>query len=141
VVARSATALSAAESHAAREHSTMTSDIPPAIMLRLAREQRSNLVQAEAFIWRAVRDRRCEGAKFRRQATIGKFIVDFVCYERRLIVEIDGPSHEDAEQQAKDRARELWLLEQSFRILRLPNELAIGSTELAVAGIRAALSG
>ena len=63
-------------------------------MLRLAREQRTKAVQAEAIIWRAVRDRRCEGAKFRRQATIGNFIADFVCYERRLIVEIDGPSHE-----------------------------------------------
>jgi very-short-patch-repair endonuclease len=119
----------------------MTSDIPPAIMLRLAREQRANLVQAEAIIWRAVRDRRCEGAKFRRQATIGNFIVDFVCYERRLIVEIDGPSHEDAEQRTRDQERDAWLKGQGFCILRLPNELAIASTELAVARIRAALSG
>jgi very-short-patch-repair endonuclease len=119
----------------------MTSGIPPNIMLRLAREQRANLVHAEAIIWRAVRDRRCEGAKFRRQAPIGRFIVDFVCYEQRLIVEIDGPSHEDAEQQIRDRERDIWLGEQGFRILRLPNELAIASTELAVARIRAALGG
>jgi very-short-patch-repair endonuclease len=119
----------------------MTSGIPPNIMLRLAREQRANLVHAEAIIWRAVRDRRCEGGKFRRQAPIGRFIVDFVCYEQRLIVEIDGPSHEDAEQQIRDRERDIWLGEQGFRILRLPNELAIASTELAVARIRAALGG
>ena len=119
----------------------MTSTIPPAIMLRLAREQRAILVQAEALIWRAVRDRRCEGAKFRRQAPIGSFIVDFVCYERRLIVEIDGPSHEDAERQMRDRERDVWLEAHEFRILRLPNELVIASTELAVARIRAALSG
>ena len=87
-VARSATALNVAESRAVREHSAMSPEIPPAIMLRLAREQRTKAVQAEAIIWRAVRDRRCEGAKFRRQATIGNFIADFVCYERRLIVEI-----------------------------------------------------
>jgi very-short-patch-repair endonuclease len=110
-------------------------------MLRLAREQRAKLVQAEAVIWRAVRDRRCEGARFRRQAPIGSFIVDFVCYEQRLIVEIDGPSHEDAERQAKDRERDVWLGEQGFRMLRLPNELVIASTELAVARIRAALGG
>ena len=96
----------------------MSPEVPPAIMLRLAREQRTKAVQVEAIIWRAVRDRRCEGAKFRRQAGIGNFIVDFVCYERRLIVEIDGPSHEDAEQQARDRERDLWLGEQGFRILR-----------------------
>jgi very-short-patch-repair endonuclease len=139
-VERSETALNVAEFRAAREHHAMTSDIPRPILLRFSREQRANLVQAEAFIWRAVRDRRCEGAKFRRQAGIGNFIVDFVCYERRLIVEIDGPSHEDAEQQARDRERDLWLGEQGFRILRLPNELVIASTELAVARIRTALS-
>ena len=113
----------------------------PPILLRFSREQRANLVQAEAFIWRAVRDRRCEDAKFRRQAAIGGFIVDFVCYERRLIVEIDGPSHEDAEQQARDQERDAWLKGQGFRMLRLPNELVIGSTELAVSRVRAALSG
>ena len=119
----------------------MTSDIPPAITLRLAREQRANLVQAEALIWRAVRDHRCEDAKFRRQAAIGDFIVDFVCYERRLIVEIDGPSHENAEQQARGQERDVWLKGQGFRMLRLLNELVIGSTELAVSRVRAALSG
>jgi very-short-patch-repair endonuclease len=119
----------------------MTSGIPPAIMLRPAREQRANLVRAEAIIWRAVRERRCEGAKFRRQAPIGRFIVDFVCYERRLVVEIDGPSDEDAEQQARDHERDVWLEGQGFRILRLPNELAIASTELAVARIREVLGG
>jgi very-short-patch-repair endonuclease len=125
----------------ARKHDAMTSDIPAAAMLRLAREQRATQVQAETLVWRAVRDRRCESAKFRRQAPIGKFIVDFVCYERRLIVEVDGPSHDNAEQQEKDREREAWLEEQGFRILRLPNELVIAATELAVARIRAALSG
>ena len=110
-------------------------------MLRFAREQRAKLVQAETFIWSAVRARRCEGFKFHRQAPIGSFIVDLVCYEGRLIVEIDGPSHEDAEQRAKDRERDVWLGEQGFRALRLPNGLVIASTELAAARIRAALSG
>jgi very-short-patch-repair endonuclease len=119
----------------------MASDIPRPVLLRLAREQRAKAVQAEAIIWRSVRDRRCEGAKFRQQATLGNFIVDFVCYERRLIIEIDGPSHQNVEQQARDRERDVWLREQGFRMLRLPNELVIASTELAVARIRAALSG
>src|ERR1700728_3792961 len=116
-------------------------DIPDSVLLRLAREQRANAVHAEAIIWRAVRDRRCEGAKFRRQIALGSFIVDFVCFDQRLIVEIDGPTHESAEQQAKDRERDTWLGAQGFRMLRLPNELVIASTELAVARIRAALSG
>jgi very-short-patch-repair endonuclease len=118
----------------------MTSEIPRPVLLRLAREQRANAVQSEAIIWRAVRNRRCEGFKFQRQVPIGNFIVDFFCFDRRLIVEVDGPSHESAEQQAKDCAREAWLREQGYQVLRLPNELVIASTELAVARIRAALS-
>jgi very-short-patch-repair endonuclease len=116
-------------------------DIPDSVFLRLARGQRAHTVQAEALIWRAVRDRRCDGAKFRRQVALGSFIVDFVCFDRRLIVEIDGPTYESAERQAKDRERDAWLGAQGFCMLRLPNELVIAATELAVARIRAALSG
>ena len=119
----------------------MTPEIPRSVLKRLARRQRANNVQSEAIIWGAVRDRRCDGLKFRRQAPIGNFIVDFLCAERRLIVEIDGPSHDDPERQAADREREHWLKEQGYNVLRLPNELVIASTELAVARIRAALSG
>jgi very-short-patch-repair endonuclease len=119
----------------------MTPEIPRSVLKRLARKQRANNVHSEAIIWRALRDRRCEGAKFRRQAPIGNFIVDFLCLDPRLIVEIDGPSHEATERQAADRAREDWLKAQGFEILRLPNELVIGSAELAVARIRAALRG
>jgi very-short-patch-repair endonuclease len=114
-------------------------DIPGVILQRFAREQRANAVQAEAIIWRAVRDRRCDGAKLRRQVALGHFIVDFVCFDRRLIVEIDGPTHENIEQQAKDRDRDIWSSEQGFHVLRLANALVIASTELAVACIRAAL--
>jgi very-short-patch-repair endonuclease len=119
----------------------MPSDIPNAVLLHLAREQRSSNVQAEAIVWRAVRDRRCEGAKFRRQVALVNFIVDFVCFDRRLIVEIDGPSRHGEERQVKDRERDAWLVGQGFRVLRLPNELVIASTVLAVARICAALSG
>jgi very-short-patch-repair endonuclease len=105
-----------------------------------AREQRSNDVQSEAILWRALRDRRCEGAKFRRQVAIGDYIVDFVCFERRLAIEVDGPSHAEIEQQTKDHERDAWLREQGFRVLRLPNDLVIASTEIALVRIRAALA-
>ena len=117
----------------------MTSDIPGAVLQSFARQQRAAAVQAEAILWRAVRDRRCEGAKFHRQISIGNFIVDFVCFEQRLVIEVDGPTHESAEQQAKDRERDVWLHEQGCRILRLPNDIVIAATEIAVACIRAAL--
>ena len=71
----------------------MAQDIPRSILRRFARQQRAQAVQAEALIWRAVRNRRCDGAKFQRQVPLGNFILDFVCFEHRLVVEIDGPSH------------------------------------------------
>jgi very-short-patch-repair endonuclease len=117
----------------------MPSEVPRPLLLRFAREQRAHAVQAEAIIWQAVRNRRCEGAKFQRQVPLGDYILDFVCFGRRLVVEIDGPSHEVTEQRAADNERDGWLRGQGFRVLRLPNELVIASTELAVARIRDAL--
>jgi very-short-patch-repair endonuclease len=118
----------------------MASEIPLSILRRFAREQRANAAQAEAIIWRAVRNRRCEGRKFARQVVLGTHIVDFFCFERRLVVEIDGPSHDYEEQQARHREQDAWLGEQAHRILRLPNDLVIASTELAVERIRKALA-
>ena len=65
----------------------MSSDIPSATLKRFAREQRANAVQAETILWRALRDCRCDDAKFRRQTPVGNFIVDFVCFEQRLVIE------------------------------------------------------
>jgi very-short-patch-repair endonuclease len=118
----------------------MPEDIPRPLMRSFAREQRANAVQAEQLVWRAVRNRRCQGAKFQRQVVLGNFIADFVCFERRLVVEVDGPSHEGEEQKAADVERDAWLDARGFRILRLPNALVIGATDLAVERIRVALA-
>jgi very-short-patch-repair endonuclease len=59
--------------------------------------------------WQAVRNRRCEGAKFQRQVPLGDYILDFVCFGRRLVIEIDGSSHEVAEQRVADEERDGWL--------------------------------
>jgi very-short-patch-repair endonuclease len=75
-----------------------------------------------------------------KASSLGAYITDFVCFGRRLVVEIDGPSHEVAEQRVADEERDGWLLDQGFRVLRLPNELVIVSTELAIARIRDVLA-
>jgi very-short-patch-repair endonuclease len=80
----------------------MADEIPRSVMRRFAREQRAQRVQAETLIWRAVRNRRCNGAKFQRQVPLQTYIVDFICFERGLVVEIDGPSRENADQIAAD---------------------------------------
>jgi very-short-patch-repair endonuclease len=108
-------------------------------LLRLAREQRANNVNAEAIVWRMLRDRRCAGHKFRRQMPLGGYVVDFVCLEQRLVVEIDGPSHETEEQRARDEKRDAWLHANAFRLLRLRNDLVIGTPELAEQRIMQAL--
>jgi very-short-patch-repair endonuclease len=118
----------------------MSTEIPRSLMRRFAREQRADAVQTEVLIWSAIRNRRCVGAKFWRQVVLGNCVADFVCSERRLVVEIDGPSHEGEDGKAGDSKRDEWLREEGFRTSRLSNELVIGATELAVARIRAALA-
>ena len=81
-----------------------------------ARELRKNLTEAERALWRHLRFRQFGGHKFRRQQIIGKFIVDFVCLEKRLIVEVDWGHH--SKQVAYDLERDTWLKNQGFSILR-----------------------
>ena len=84
-----------------------------------AKEMRHKPVLYERRLWILLRDRRLENLKFRRQFTIGRYIVDFICLRHRLIVEADGPQHEGS---ASDLARDAWLSEQGFRVLRFPNQ-------------------
>jgi len=76
---------------------------------------------AEAIIWTALRGARLQGCKFKRQQPIGVYIVDFVCFECELVVEIDGGQHDVSE----DLARTSWLQSQGFRVLRFWNNEVI----------------
>ena len=84
-----------------------------------ARELRGRATEAEKTLWFQLRGRRIEGFKFRRQQPIGKYIVDFVSFERKLIVELDGGQHKA--QQDKDGARDQFFREQGFEVLRFWN--------------------
>jgi very-short-patch-repair endonuclease len=61
-----------------------------------ARDLRANATEAEQKLWRAIRDRRLAGVKFRRQVPIGPFIADFCCREHALVIELDGGQHADS---------------------------------------------
>ncbi len=87
-----------------------------------AKQNRKNLTEAEDKIWQLVRNRNINDNKFRRQHPIAGFIPDFVCLERKLIVEIDGGYHDNEEQIVYDKARENWLKEFGFDIIRFTNE-------------------
>jgi adenine-specific DNA-methyltransferase len=83
---------------------------------KFARRLRKNLTDTEQFVWERVRRRQIGGFKFRRQAPVGPYIVDFACFERRLILELDGGQH--AEQVLEDQERTRWLEAAGFRVVR-----------------------
>ena len=100
--------------------------------LNFAKQLRRDMTDVERKLWLALRDGRFEQFKFRRQVPIGKYIVDFVCLERRLIVELDGSQHEGSLHDAK---RDAWLRTQNFRVLRFWNidiNQALDGTLLAI---------
>lgn len=95
----------------------------------LARGLRKNGTTAERLLWGSLRAKQLAGYKFRRQEPIGKYIVDFVCYSRWLIVEVDGGHHADKTHKVKDDERDAWFSEQGFRVMRLWNNEVIENLE------------
>jgi very-short-patch-repair endonuclease len=83
-----------------------------------AQHLRRAMTDAERKLWSVLRNRQLDGAKFRRQQPIGPFIADFVCHERRLIVEADGGQHAD---DLGDRRRTAFLESKGYRVLRFWN--------------------
>jgi len=94
----------------------------PRIKLARARELRQQGTIAEMRAWRLLRDRRMLGLKFKRQKVIADLIVDFYCAELRLVLELDGSVHSDADRAAYDAARTAHLEARGFRVVRLQND-------------------
>jgi leucyl-tRNA synthetase len=92
----------------------------------LAKQNRKNATKSENLLWQELRNRKIHGAKFRRQYPIDQFIVDFVCLDIKLIVEVDGDVHEEREQEDHDRTN---LLEQKkgFKVIRFTNDEVINN--------------
>ncbi len=89
--------------------------------LEYAKQNRKEPTEEENIIWQELRNRQINGFKFRRQHPIAGYIPDFVCLEAKLIVEIDGEYHNDKEQQEFDVARQEWLNENGFDMIRFTN--------------------
>lgn len=86
-----------------------------------ARAQRRELTLSEAKLWSCLRDRRWKGLKFRRQHAIGPYIVDFACTDLRLVLEVDGRSHDAPEQIAFDAQRTAFLEKAGWHAARISN--------------------
>src|ERR1039458_7188416 len=100
---------------------------------------RKSMTDAERRLWQVLRLRQLEGLKIRRQFPIGRYIVDFACPERMLVVELDGGQH--AEQESYDSDRTKWLESQGYRVMRFWNNEVLTNLDGVKESIYNALNG
>ena len=84
------------------------------------------MTDAERKLWFALRDRRLAAFEFRRQVPLGPFIVDFLCYQATLVIEVDGGQHAES---VRDMRRDEWLAANNFRVLRFWNHDVLSNIE------------
>jgi very-short-patch-repair endonuclease len=107
-------------------------------ILTNAKSLRSHQTEAEQRLWYHLRAHRFMEMKFKRQKPIGRYIVDFICVERQLIIELDGGQH--AEQLAYDRQRDAWLRSKGYTVLRFWNNEVMQQLEGVLEQIRLTLT-
>ena len=93
---------------------------------------RQHMTEAENLLWRHLRGHRLNGEKFRRQQAIGPYVVDFVHFGARVVVEADGGQHNDS---PDDERRDAWLKSQGFRVLRFWNHEICNDTEAVLEAV------
>lgn len=93
---------------------------------------------SEKRVWDALRDKRLDGRKFRRQHVVGPYVVDFYHAPGRLVIEIDGGAHEDEEAQLHDARRDAWMTAQGLKVIRIPDQLVRDNIDAALSIISAA---
>jgi len=105
-----------------------------------ARELRKEMTPAEKKLWQVLRGTQLDGLYFRRQHAIGSYIVDFICTQAKLIIEVDGSSH--LEQEEYDQERTRWLEdEKGYRVIRFTNDDVLRNVNGVLEAIREALKG
>ena len=98
------------------------------LLRSFARENRKKPTLAETYLWEHLRKEQL-GLDFRRQHIICDYIVDFVCLDRRLVIEVDGAYHAEREQQEDDEVRTAHLEQIGFRVIRFSNEKVLFNIE------------
>jgi 5-methyltetrahydrofolate--homocysteine methyltransferase len=91
------------------------------VLKEKAKEMRNKPTEAEKMLWNVLSNKGLDGFKFRRQHIIGEYIVDFVCLEKRLVIEVDGLVHTTVEQKEHDQLRTEWLESKGFKVIRFTN--------------------
>lgn len=100
----------------------MPHELVPGKQRANAKSMRKAMTEAELKLWNELRGHRLMGLSFRRQMPIGPYIVDFACSAKRLIIELDGAHHAEAEQARHDKVRDEFLRQQGWTILRFWND-------------------
>jgi very-short-patch-repair endonuclease len=100
----------------------------------IAKALRRRLTDSERLLWRHLRSKQIEGNKFRRQEPLGKYVVDFVCHEKRIVIEVDGSQH--SIDKGIDKARDKWLKEQRYNVLRFWNNEVLTNVDGVLEVIR-----
>jgi len=110
----------------------------PYYIAKRAKELRDKMTPAEESLWHHLRQKKLDGFKFYRQYPVGKFIADFCCPSRKLIIELDGEIHEQHKEYDESRAK--ILLSFGFRIIRIKNEQILLDIESTLQEIKYCLS-
>jgi very-short-patch-repair endonuclease len=95
------------------------------------------MTDAEAKLWFALRDRRFADFKFRRQVPVGSYIADFICYDPRVVIEVDGGQHSES---SLDVSRDQWFTANDFLILRFWNNDVLSNLEGVLLNLLEALT-
>ena len=111
---------------------------PHPLIAQRARAMRFQPTPSEQALWSALRGKRLLGVAFRRQAPIGRFVVDFLAPSRRVVVEVDGGYH--AGRVAADARRDAWLRRAGYRVVRLEAELVLSNLPGALPRIEVELA-
>ncbi len=105
------------------------------LALQRARQLRTQQTMVEQKMWYQLRAHRFMGLKFKRQQPVGKYIVDFICFELKLIIELDGGQHA---MQQYDQQRDAWLKSEGYTVVRFWNNQVIEEFAAVLEVIRAA---
>ena len=110
------------------------------VLKEKAKEMRNKPTEAEKMLWNVLSNKGIENYKFRRQHIVGEYIVDFICLEKRLIIEVDGAVHNDLAQIEHDKQRTEWLESKGFKVIRFTNNQVLSDFFNTIEKIRKGLN-
>jgi very-short-patch-repair endonuclease len=103
---------------------------------QLPKSLRKRQSDAEEKLWFNLRNRHLTGFKFRRQHRIGRYVVDLVCLERKLVIEVDGGQHNESPINIQDTQRTIWLEKEGYRVVRFWDNDVLNNTDGVLETIR-----